>query len=182
VGPDREPAVAEDVDHLVVLGQHLGVEDLDPDLVGGLGELAEQDRAQPLALHGVGDLQAHLGPLGMAGLTLEAGVADHPAVAAGHRDQAVPVVVVDLGGPPDGLVQVGVAGEEAQPPAPVGQALEQPLHRRRVRAPDRPDVDGGAVPEHHIGHPVRGIGAAPADDDHPRPVHRLSGRPGPAAG
>ena len=71
VGLDGEPAVAEHLDHLVVLGQHLGVEDLDAELVGRLGELAEQDRAEPFALHGVGDLKGHLGPVGMVGLALE---------------------------------------------------------------------------------------------------------------
>jgi hypothetical protein len=39
---DGIAAVAEHPEHLVVLAQHLGVEDLDAELVGGLGELAEQ--------------------------------------------------------------------------------------------------------------------------------------------
>jgi hypothetical protein len=39
---DGIAAVAEHPEHLVVLGQHLGVEDLDAELVGGLGKLAEQ--------------------------------------------------------------------------------------------------------------------------------------------
>ena len=140
-------AVAEHLDHLVVLGQHLGIEHLDADLVGRLGELAEQDRAEPIALHGVGDLQGHLRPLGMIGLALEAGVADHPAVGAGGGDQPVAAVVVDLGGPLDGLLQVGEAGEEAQPAALVGQALQQLLDRGRVGAPGRPHVHGRAVPQ-----------------------------------
>jgi hypothetical protein len=60
---DRVDAVAEHPEHLAVLGQHLGIQHLDAELVGGLGELAEQRGAQPLALHGVGDLQSDLGPL-----------------------------------------------------------------------------------------------------------------------
>ncbi len=86
VGLDGKAAVAEHLDHLVVVGQDLGAEHLDAGLVGSLGELAEQDRAQPFALHGVGDLQGHLRPLGMIGLALEAGVADHPAVGTGRGD------------------------------------------------------------------------------------------------
>jgi hypothetical protein len=96
---DRVAAVAEHPDHLVVLGQHLGVEHLDADLVGGLGELAKQRGAQPLALHGVGDLQGDLGPLRPVRLTLEASMADHPTIPLGGRQQPVAVAVVDFRGP-----------------------------------------------------------------------------------
>jgi hypothetical protein len=77
-------------EHPVVLGQHLGIEDLDAHLVGGLGELAQQHRAQPLALHRVGDLQSHLGPLRPVGQAREQlvhgwGVAGcHPAQVNGR--------------------------------------------------------------------------------------------------
>jgi hypothetical protein len=53
---DRVAAVAEHPEHLPVLGQHLGIQHLDAELVGGLGKLTQQRGAQPLALHGVGDL------------------------------------------------------------------------------------------------------------------------------
>jgi hypothetical protein len=96
-------------EHPVVLGQHLGIEDLDAHLVGGLGELAQQHRAQPLALHRVGDLQSDLGPLRPVGLTFPASMADYLTVATGGRHQPVAAVVVDLGGPLDGLVEVGDA-------------------------------------------------------------------------
>jgi hypothetical protein len=43
---DGIAAVAEHPEHLVVLSQHLGVEDLDAELVG-LGEPAQQRGAQP---------------------------------------------------------------------------------------------------------------------------------------
>jgi hypothetical protein len=39
---DRVAAVAEHLEHLVVLGQHLGFEHPNAELVGGIGELAEQ--------------------------------------------------------------------------------------------------------------------------------------------
>jgi hypothetical protein len=39
---DGVAAVAEHPEHLAVLGQHLGVEDLDAEPVGGLGKLAQQ--------------------------------------------------------------------------------------------------------------------------------------------
>ena len=80
----------------MVLGQHLSVEHLDAGLVGGLGELAKQRGAQPLALGGVGDLQGDLGPPGAVRLALEAGVADQPTVPLGARQQPVAVAVVDF--------------------------------------------------------------------------------------
>ena len=171
-------AVAEHLDHLVVLGQHLGIQHLDADLVGRLGELAEQDRAEPIALHGVGDLQGHLRPLGMIGLALEAGVADHSAVGAGGGDQPVAAVVVDLGGPLDGLLQVGEAGEEAQPAALVGQAPQQLLDRGRVGAPGRPHVHGRAVPQDDVGLPMPGIGG----HGHHSSSNRTSTTPGTLTG
>jgi hypothetical protein len=124
VGPDREAAVSEHPDHLVVVRQHLRLEDLHTELVRCLGELAEQDRPQSPALHGIGDLQGHLRPLRMIRLALPTGGGDHTAVGAGGGDQPVAVVVVDLGGPLDGLAQVGVAGEEPQPATPIRKSLE----------------------------------------------------------
>jgi hypothetical protein len=53
---DGVAAVAEHPEHLAVLGQHLGIQHLDAELVGSLGKLIQQRGAQPLALHGVGDL------------------------------------------------------------------------------------------------------------------------------
>ena len=134
---------------LMVVGQDLGAEHPDAGLVGGLGELAEQDRAQPFALHGVGDRQGDLGPLGPVRVPLPAGVGQHPAVAAG-RDQAVAPLVVDLGGPADGAVEVGEAGEEPQPSRLRRQALEERAHGRRVGGSDRPHVHGRAIPQGHV--------------------------------
>jgi hypothetical protein len=149
VGLDREAAVAEHLDHLVVVGQDLGAEHPDAGLVGDLGELAEQDRAQPPALHGVGDRQGDLGPVLAVRVPLPAGVGQHPAVAGG-RDQAVAPLVVDLGGPADGAVEVGEAGEEPQPSRLRRQALEERAHGRRVGGSDRPHVHGRAIPQGHI--------------------------------
>jgi hypothetical protein len=53
---DRVAAVAEHAEHLAVLGHYLGIQHRDAELVGSLGKLTQQRGAQPLALHGVGDL------------------------------------------------------------------------------------------------------------------------------
>ena len=58
---DIEPRPSEDVDHPMVLGEHLGEEEADPRLVGGLREVGDQQRSEPLALQFVGDTHADLG-------------------------------------------------------------------------------------------------------------------------
>ncbi len=63
---DRKPALAEDVDHAEVLGEHLGEEQRDVVLFGDLGEMGQQERAEALALEAVGDRERYLGPLGLA--------------------------------------------------------------------------------------------------------------------
>jgi hypothetical protein len=83
-----------------------------PAWVGRIDELAEQDGAEPVVLHGVGDREGDLGALGPVGFPFPAGVGDHPTVGAGG-DQAV-AVLVDLGGPADRAVEVGEAAEEPQ--------------------------------------------------------------------
>src|SRR4029450_5062691 len=82
---DGVAAVAEHPEHLVVLGQPFGGQALDAELVAGLGDLTEHRRAQPLALHGVGDL----GPLGPVRFTLHAGMADDLTMAIDGGDELV---------------------------------------------------------------------------------------------
>jgi hypothetical protein len=102
--------------------------------------LAEQDGAEPVVLHGVGDGEGDLGALGAVGFAFPAGVGDHAAVGAGG-DQAV-VVLVDFGGPADGAVEVGEAAEEPQRDRPRRQALEEGTDGRRVLRPNWPHVHG----------------------------------------
>jgi hypothetical protein len=66
---------------------------------------------------------------------------DHPTVGAGG-DQAVAVLVVDVGGPADRAVEVGEAAEEPQRDRPRRQALEEGTDGRRVLDLDRPHVHG----------------------------------------
>ena len=56
--------VAEGLDHPVVVGEHLGDEPLDAALAAGLGEVLEQELADPAALLGVLDQERDLGDLG----------------------------------------------------------------------------------------------------------------------
>jgi hypothetical protein len=43
----------------MVLGQHLGAQHGHAGLIGRLDELAEQDGAEPVVLHGVGDCEVY---------------------------------------------------------------------------------------------------------------------------
>ena len=60
---DAEAALAEQVEHLVVLGQHVGLEDGDAIVVSGLGQALEQQRSQAAALERVRDRKPDLGPV-----------------------------------------------------------------------------------------------------------------------
>jgi hypothetical protein len=124
----------------MVLRQYLGAQHGHAGLVGRLDEVAEQDGTEPVVLHGVGD--GDLGALGAVGVAFLAGVGDHVAVGAAGGDQAVAVLVVDVGGPADGAVEVREAAEEPQRDRLRRQALEERLDRSRILGPDRPHVHG----------------------------------------
>ena len=148
---DAVAGVAEGLDHPGVVGQHLGDEPLDAALAARLGEVLEQQLADPAALVLVLDQE---GDLGLARLDhVVAPDRDDPALEGQHERD--PVDVVDVG--------------EA-----VDVALGEPRHRREeavvlrlvrdpgveldedlaVLGPDRPDVGGPPVAEQDVGLPV----------------------------
>ena len=59
---NREAAAPEDVDHPVVLRKHVCMERRDAGIVGGVGQMRDQDRAEATPLQGVGDADANLRP------------------------------------------------------------------------------------------------------------------------
>ena len=74
-----------------VLAEHLGGEPADAALLGGRGQVLEQDRAEPAALLGVLDDERDLGRVGVAGQVPVVG-AGRDDLAAQHGDQADRVV------------------------------------------------------------------------------------------
>ncbi len=111
--------VAEGLDHPVVVGEHLGDEPLDAALAAGLGEVLEQELADPAALLGVLDQEGDLGDLDrrrlrsavVGGMALVAAERDHPLRQQHHERH--PVHVVDVGEPGDvTLGEVRHRGEE----------------------------------------------------------------------
>jgi hypothetical protein len=93
---DAEAALAEDVEHLVVLGQHVGLEDGNPVFVRRLGEALEQQRPKAAALVRVRDREADLGPI--VGGAVVARLADD--VAAVDRQHAAVLAALDAGPAP----------------------------------------------------------------------------------
>ena len=152
---DREAALAEDLDHTVVLGQHLGDEDGDAVLLGDLGEMGEQDRAEALALHRVVYRE---GDLGTPGRAADVGaMTDETVLAAARRDQAVAIGVVDLGHVKRRLLEVGRAGEEAEHSRVLAEPAQEVEQGGLVAAAHRAQVDRGAVAKHDIRFAVGGI-------------------------
>src|SRR5438270_11380644 len=86
VDPDREAAVPEDVDHLVVLGQDRRLELLDPGGGRERRQLSYQERTEASALHPVGNREADLGPAWVDRPVI--GVADHAAVVGGQPGES----------------------------------------------------------------------------------------------
>src|SRR4029453_13455169 len=94
--PDGPSRVAKQVQHPMVVGQHLTGQPANPSLPGRLDQPAEQQPAQPAALVAVGDRHGELGPIGLAGVAFQAGVGDELAAVGSDGDQPQAAVVVDL--------------------------------------------------------------------------------------
>ena len=108
---------------------------------------------------------------------------DRDEVVAEDRDQGFPAGVVDLGEPLEvACGDARVRREVTQVAGAVGEARVQCHDRVRVVGPDRAQVHGAAVGEHHVGLAVRRIRPA---DRHPFAGRPFPGRPAvgrPAAG
>ncbi len=154
---DREAARAEDVDHLVVLGQDLGDERRDAVPGRLLRHLPEQDRTHALALELVGGGQADLGAPSLDPDVL--GAADHAALVAPLEHEQRQVVVVvdvdDLAGEPP---HVDRLRPEPKAPRLRRQADQVVLDAGGVGGPRGPDPHGRAVAEHHVRDQMLGEG------------------------
>ena len=181
---DLEAGVAEDADHLVVLGEHLGDEAREAALAGGRGEVLEQDRPETPALVVVAH---HERDLGRRGLREPHVAPDGDDLAAEPEHEGHAVVVVDL----DEVLEVAlgdvrVGAEVAEVAGPVRQPAVERDHVVRVVGRDRAQVCRRAVGGHDVGLPVRGIGrvghrpdlsgrgVGVGDLGHPRPRRGVS--------
>ena len=151
---DREPALAEDVDHAVVVGKNLGHKGRDAVLLGHLREVGQQDGRDAATLPGIGHQEGDLGP-GRVDPHIY-GVRHDRSGSAALDDQAEPVRIIDVHRPLGGPVDVGGA-EEAEADRLGRDGLEEGPDRRTIVGPDRPDVDRRAVPEDDLRLSVRRI-------------------------
>jgi hypothetical protein len=152
---DPVAGVAEDLDHLDVLGQHLGHEPVDAVLAAGLREVLEEELGDAATLVRVLDQERHLGLT--RGHDVVAPDRDHPARHGEHERD--PVVVVDGAEPGDvTLGQLGHRGEEAEVLRLVGHPVVEADQQLLVIGADRPQVRRVAVAEQDVGLPVGRVG------------------------
>src|ERR1700730_1052046 len=141
-------AVAEDLDHAVVLGHHVGLEDGDAGRRGGLRQLAKQDGAQAVSLDGVGHRERDLGTSGTGGW-VEA-VPDYDLRLPVQRQEAetLPVVHVEEGRGQRGHLLDCV--EEPEDLRLLGEARQEARQRILVGRHGRAQGDGGAGAQYHV--------------------------------
>ena len=145
---DREAALPEDLDHAVVLRQHLRLEDRDPGSCGRLRQVGEQDRPEPATLQLVGDRERRLRALGVSPHV--EGMGDRLGFRPPGGHQAEPVQVVDVERPGDGVGGAGRGREEPERPRLAREVIEELPQSRLVVAAHRTNREGGAVAQHHV--------------------------------
>jgi hypothetical protein len=144
---DGKAALAEDLDHPVIGGHHLGGEGRDPVALGDPCEVGEEDRRDPVTLVRLGDEERDLGAV--AGLPRVGGVGDHLGRLAGLRDERIAILVVDIDRPRGHPVEVRRA-EEAEHDRLGRDAVEERPDRGSVIGADRADSDRRSVPEDDV--------------------------------
>ena len=102
----------EDLDHLVVLGQDLGLEDRDSKILRNLREVSEENRAEPSSLEIVSVDEGHFCTSLIPVNALQRCMGDYALVGSGRRHEPEAVDIVDLGRPIGGRFEVLGAGEE----------------------------------------------------------------------
>ena len=153
-----KPLASEDLDHPMVLRQHVGMERGDAGLSGGVREVRDQDRPEAAALERVGDADADLraGHVAFADVLRTADHLARPAVGDGQQREVVPIV--DLRGPPGDLAHVDRRTAEAEVAGLVGEADQVVLDPLAIVGARRPDAHGGAIPKDDVDLPVQRIG------------------------
>jgi hypothetical protein len=154
-----EPALAEDLDHLVVVGEHLGRERRDPVALGDAREVREQDGRDAVPLPRVGDEEGDLRAV-LGGPHIRA-VGDDRRCRATDGDERESVRVVDIDRPMGHPVQIGRA-EEAEPDRFRGESLEELPDLGLVVGANGPDVDGRSATQDDVRFLFVGVGGTDA--------------------
>src|SRR5262245_54956927 len=138
--------VREDVEHAVVLREHVRLELLEAARGGGLEEAIEEDAAQAVPLPSILDEEGNFGHSLVLGRAFVAYDRDENAVDLGDEGQAIPIV--DVGEVVRPLGRQGRQAPEKTQVHRLGAEPSRKLHEPGLIArPDWPDVNDRAVGE-----------------------------------
>ena len=146
---DCEARFPEDLDHPVVLAEHVGIENANACRSRDLGQTLQQARADPAAAPRIRHRKGHLGTLRRSHVDVVAcGPDDHPGALA--DEHTLPIRIR-----PDELLDLGVV-ELRHAHEPVvqglrGHAVQHVQQPRIVVGTDRPKVNGRAVAKDNVG-------------------------------
>ena len=149
---EPEPGVGQHLEHRVVLDQHLRLDPAHAAVTGQGEEVLQQQRAETLAVVGVGDQEGNLhGVDGVAGVAVDRlgrRKAHEPPIDLGHQRQRLRmrqhVLHVAVGGRPRHV-------EEAHPQRILGDLVVKGKQGGPVGGGHAPDDAQLAVGQHHVG-------------------------------
>ena len=149
---DRKARFAKHVDHPAVLAEHVRIERPDSRAAADLGQALEHARPNAAAPPRIRDGKRHFGPIGMRADVVPGG-RDNVAGILGHQDP-LPLQI-----DPDELlcllaIDPGHA-EESVVERLLGHPMQQVEQPSIIVGPNRPQMNGRAVPEHDVGAVVK---------------------------
>jgi len=158
---DHEAGRREDLQHLVVLAEDVGLEVRDAARTCDRGQVLEEDGADPTTLMRIGDGERDLGrmpPLVHDGVAPDADDVLLAMLEERRNERHAPVEVearelVELG-----VREAPLGAEEAEVDRARAQAVEVIEEPLAVVRPDRADVDRAAVAEDGLGGVLTGVG------------------------
>lgn len=153
----REPRLEEHVHHREVVAEHVRIERVHAAVARHFRQPFQHAGAEPMPLHGVGDGERDLRPVGLDGID---GVRRYTAQAVAPFGNDHHPRIVDRRHPPRfGKVDAGNR-HEAVVEASLRQVAEQREHPLGVVLADGAQPEGRSITQDDVGLEVRGIGGA----------------------
>ena len=146
VDRDGESALSEHLDHPVVLGEHLRLEDRDPRVEGSHDQVPDQQRAQSRPLELIRDAHAQLGSCGVLADVLSPSD-DRASIPSGEGQEREVVRSVTVHRLRRDIRHVDRRRPEPEAPGLVRQPDQVVLDQGLILCPRRSKVNGSAVTE-----------------------------------